>query len=93
MERRGVISHLVQSALDAASRDKPVEVQLAWYVNDYKVLGITNTTVLKPGEWLAVEAVDQLNATKGWTTKMADNAVIATLFGLGASAAESAAKV
>jgi hypothetical protein len=93
METRGTIQHLVQEALDAAGANKPVEIQLAWYVEDYKVLAVQNTTILKPGEWLSVEAAQQLCDTKGWTVKSADNDVIATLFGLGAGALSSAARV
>jgi hypothetical protein len=93
MERHTTIPHLVPSALAAAAADKAVEIQLAWYINDYKVLSVMNTTLLKPGEWLAVSAVDQLCAAKGWTVKVADNEVIGTLFGLGASAAEGATKL
>jgi hypothetical protein len=93
MESHSTINHLVPAALEAAAANKPVEISLAWYINDYKVLNIMNTTILKPGEWLAVSVVDQLNATKGWTVKMADNDLINTLFGLGTSALMGAAKV
>jgi hypothetical protein len=87
------INHLRPDALAAAAETKPVEIQLAWYIEDYKVLNIMNTTILKPGQWLSVAAVDQLNATKGWTVKMADNDLINTLFGLGTSAVMGAAKL
>jgi hypothetical protein len=93
VETRTTITHLIPAALIAAAANKPVEIQLAWYVETYKVLAIMNTTILKPGESLSVEAVDQLNATPGWTVKIADNTVIQTLFGLGASAAVMGAKV
>jgi hypothetical protein len=93
MEQHSTINHLVAAALVAAASAKPVEIQLAWYVNDYKVLNVMNTTLLKPGEWLAVGVVDQLCATPGWTVKMADNDVINTLFGLGTGALMGAAKV
>jgi hypothetical protein len=93
MESHSTINHLVPAALEAAAANKPVEIQLAWYVNDYKVLNIMNTTILKPGQWLAVSVVDQLCAAKGWTVKMADNDLINTLFGLGTGALVGAAKV
>jgi hypothetical protein len=93
MERHSTIPHLVPAALVAAAVLKPVEVQLAWYIEDYKVLNIMNTTILKPGEWLSVAAVDQLNATKGWTVKMADNELIGTLLGIGTSGLIGAAKI
>jgi len=93
MEHRTTINHLIPASLVAAAADKPVEIQLAWYVNDFKVLAIQNSTILKPGEWLSVAAVDQLCATKGWTVKMADNAVIGTLFGMGTSAVQGMTKL
>lgn len=93
METRSVIQHLIQEALTAAAASKPVLLQLAWYVEDYKVVAIDNTTILKPGEWLSVNAVDQINATPGWTVKMADNDIVAALFGLGTSMLSSGAKM
>jgi hypothetical protein len=93
METHSTIAHLIPEALVAAAAAKPVEVQLAWYVEAYKVLAIMNTTILQPGEWLSVAAVDQLCSTPNWTVKMSDNTVIQTLFGLGASATEIGAKV
>lgn len=92
-EQRITIQHLIPASLIAAAADKPVEIQLAWYINTYKVLAISNTTLLKPGEWLSVAAVDQINATKNWIVKMADNDVIQTLIGMGAGLAVSGAKL
>lgn len=92
-ETRTVIKHLIQAALDFAAKDKTVDLQLAWYVEDYKVVAITNTTILKPGEWLSPEAVDQINLTKGWKVAMGDNAIIASLLGLGSSAVGDAVKI
>lgn len=89
MERRSAIPHLLPAALTTT---KQIEIQLAWYLNDYKVIAISNSTILKPGEWLSVEAVDQLCAEPGWTVKMADNEAIQTLFGLGAGVLDAAAK-
>jgi hypothetical protein len=93
METHSTIPHLIDAALEAAAKDKSCEIQLAWYVNDYKVLNVMNTTILQPGEWLSVTAVNQLCAAKGWTVKMADNDLIGTLFGLGTGALMGAAKL
>lgn len=93
METRSVIAHLVQEALDAAAAHKPIELQLAWYVTEYKVIAISNSTILKPGEWLSVGAVDQINKTAGWTVKMADNDIVKMLFGMGSGALTAAVKI
>jgi hypothetical protein len=89
-ETHTVIQHLIQASLDAAAAVKSVELQLAWYFEDYKVITISNTTILKPGEWLAVEAVDQINLTKGWTVRMADNDILAAVTGMAMNAGKAA---
>lgn len=93
MEQHSTIQHLIQTALVAAAAVKPVELQLAWYINDYKVVAITNTTLLKPGEWLSVGCVDQIVNTTGWTVKIADNDLVQLLFGIGAGAVSGAVKI
>jgi hypothetical protein len=61
---------------------KPVTLVLAWYLRDYKVTAVQNTTFYKPGMWLTVELVQKLCDLPGWTVQMADNDLLGTLLGL-----------
>ncbi len=60
---------------------KPIEITLAWYIHDYKVKAITNTTWYKPGMWLAPVVVQKLCDLPGWQVNMVDNDLVELIFG------------
>jgi hypothetical protein len=68
--------------------DKPITITLAWYIRDYKVAAITNTTKYKPGEWLSPAAVQALCDLPGWTVVITDNQLLQTITGIAMDAAE-----
>jgi hypothetical protein len=69
---------------------KPIIIVLAWYVHDYKVKSITNTTWYKPGQWLSPTVVQKLCDLPGWQVNMADNDLIAAITGMALNAGSKA---
>jgi hypothetical protein len=61
---------------------RKVQLVLAWYVHEYKVLSITGTTYYKPGEWLSPEVVEQCCALPNWTVTMTDNSMLASFLSI-----------
>ena len=61
------------------AKGKTVELTVAWYLKDYKVISITNTTYLKPGMWLTPRALEQANQWDGWQVTVVDNEVLSNI--------------
>jgi hypothetical protein len=66
----------------APAEGKTIELSLCWYVRDYKVVAITNSTSLKPGMWITPAVAEKLAQTPRWRVSCADNSVISSLFSL-----------
>jgi hypothetical protein len=70
---------------------KDITLVLAWYVHDYKVKAISNTTWYKPGMWLSPDVVQKICDMPGWDVQMVDNDLIQMLTGLAISAVSHSA--
>lgn len=58
---------------------KPVTLKLAWGLRNYRVLEVSNGTMLKPGMWLPPAYVQVLCDWPGWTVDMVDDQIIQQL--------------
>lgn len=72
---------VTQITHSTTSPPKPIAITLSWYIKDYKVAQITNTTWYKPGQWLAPPVVQRLCDLPGWTVIMADNQLLSEITG------------
>lgn len=66
----------------APAADKKIKVTFAWYIRDYKVIKISNTTSLKPGMWLTPGVVEKCCQTPNWLVTIVDNSMVENLFSL-----------
>lgn len=68
---------------------------VAWYIKQYKVVSITNTTTLKPGMWLEPDYVEQIcklaqKPGSDWSVQCVDNDLAQELTGAAVSAVSKA---
>jgi hypothetical protein len=63
------------------AKGKTVHLLLSWYVHDYKVISVSNTTYLKPGMWLTPVAAEKCCQLEGWEVTIVDNEVLGTVVG------------
>ena len=66
---------------DEKAPAKPITISLAWYIKEYKVVSVTNTTAFKPGEWKTPEEVERWCQRPGFTVIMADNSLLQEVTG------------
>ena len=62
---------------------KPITLTLEFYIHDFKVTAITNSTYYKPGEWMTIEVAQKCCDTPGWQVNIVDNTIVQTLLNFG----------
>ena len=65
---------------------KIITLTLAYFINSYKVVSISNSTYYRPGEWMSVEVAQDCCNIDNWQVVMADNQFIQSLIGVAAGA-------
>jgi hypothetical protein len=90
IEHHVTITELQHPVEHVEATHKPIVIVLEWFVHDYKVKSITNTTWYKPGQWLAPNVVQKLCDLPGWQVNMVDNDLIAAITGMALNAGSKA---